>query len=278
MPFDTRLTPEMSRRFRGAGLWGDVTFADVLAGRVKAHPDKIAVVDGERHVSYRALAHGIDRMAARLRALGIEAGDVVAIQLPNWAEFALVFFSLERLGAVAVTVSTDFRIRELTYICRFAGAKGFVCCGPFRGFDHPAMAAELRAAVPDLALVATVRAPARADMVALDDVVAAEGPAVGFTPHRGDADSVMRMAFTSGTTGNPKGVMHSHNTTLAATRILNEDLGLAADERMAIWLPLGLNWGYLTLVQALQLGAMAVLMDRFRAADALDLLAGERVS
>ena len=78
-----------------------------------------------------------------------------------------------------------------------------------------------------------------------------------------DADTVMRMAFTSGTTGNPKGVMHSHNTTLAAARILNGDLGLSADDVMLIWLPLGLNWGYLTLVQSILAGAKAVLLDRF---------------
>ena len=93
-----------------------------------------------------------------------------------------------------------------------------------------------------------------------------------------DADTVMRMAFTSGTTGNPKGVMHSHNTTLAAARILNGDLGLGSDDVMLIWLPLGLNWGYLTLVQSVLAGARAVLLDRFRPAAALDLIERERVT
>src|SRR5262249_11256756 len=74
-----------------------------------------------------------------------------------------------------------------------------------------------------------------------------------------------------GTTGNPKGVMHSHNTTLAACRILNGDLGLGRDDVMLIWLPLGLNWGYLTLVQAVLAGAKAVPLDRFRPAAGLDL-------
>jgi len=83
------------------------------------------------------------------------------------------------------------------------------------------------------------------------------------------------MAFTSGTTGNPKGVMHSHNTTLAAAHILNGDIGLGAADRMMIWLPLGLNWGYLTLVQSVIAGATAVLLERFSAAPALALLASE---
>ena len=115
-------------------------------------------------------------------------------------------------------------------------------------------------------------------MVSLDDVAAASGPPPDFVPVRADADAVMRMAFTSGTTGNPKGVMHSHNTTLAAGRILNGDLGLAADDVMLIWLPLGLNWGYLTLVQSVLAGAKAVLLDRFMPAAALDLIERERVT
>jgi Acyl-CoA synthetases (AMP-forming)/AMP-acid ligases II len=72
--------------------------------------------------------------------------------------------------------------------------------------------------------------------------------------------------------------MHSHNTTLAAARILNGDLGLCADDVMMAWLPLGLNWGYLTLIQSLLAGAKAVLLDRFTPAAALDLIARERVT
>jgi len=278
MAFVTRLTPAMAARWRGAGLWSDETFASALAERVRATPEREALTDGTRRVSYRDLAHGIDRMAARLRALGIAAGDVVTIQLPNWIEFAFVFFALERLGAVAVTVSVDFRSRELEYIMRFAGSKMFVCCGQFRGFDHAAMAAELKPRLPSLAAIGIIGGAVPPGMVSLDDVVAARGAPAGFAPVAMDADTVMRMAFTSGTTGNPKGVMHSHNTTLAAARILNGDLGLSADDVMMIWLPLGLNWGYLTLVQSVLAGAKAVLLDRFAPAAALDLIERERVT
>jgi fatty-acyl-CoA synthase len=278
MAFETRLTPALAARWRGAGLWSDETFATILARRVAAHPEREAVTDGTRRLSYRELADGIERMAARLRQLGIGAGDVVTIQVPNWIEFPLVFFALERLGAVAVTVSVDFRSREVEYIMRFARSRMLVCCAQFRGFDHLAMAAELSPRLPDLDLVGIVRGAPRPGMVGLDDAVAAGGPPADFRPARQGADTVMRMAFTSGTTGNPKGVMHSHNTTLAAARILNRDLGLDAEDAMMIWLPLGLNWGYLTLVQAVLAGAKAVLLERFRPAPALDLIERERVT
>jgi acyl-CoA synthetase (AMP-forming)/AMP-acid ligase II len=278
MAFATRLTPALAARWRGAGLWTDETFATALSRWARAAPDREALTDGRHRVSYRELAAGIDRMAARLRALGIEPGDVVTIQLPNWVEFAFVFFALERIGAVAVTVSVDFRSRELDYIMRFADAKMLVCCAEFRGFDHLAMAQELASRLPALAQIAVVRGAPGAGVVSLDETVAAGGVPADFMPAPTDADAVMRMAFTSGTTGNPKGVMHSHNTTLAACRILNGDLGLGRDDVMLIWLPLGLNWGYLTLVQAVLAGAKAVLLDRFAPAAALDLMERERVT
>ena len=278
MAFETRLTPAMSARWRAAGLWSDETFASLLARRAAETPDREAVTDGTRRLSYAALAHGIDRVAARLRSLGIGEGDVVTIQLPNWIEFPLVFFALERLGAVAVTVSVDFRSRELEYIMRFADAKMFVTCASFRNFDHLAMAEELRPRLATLASVCLVRGAARPGVASLDDAVAASGPPAGFTPVRQGPDTVMRMAFTSGTTGNPKGVMHSHNTTLSAARILNGDLGLSSTDSMMVWLPCGLNWGYLTLVQSVLAGAKSVLLERFQPAAALDLIERERVT
>jgi len=278
MAFDTRLTPALLKRWRSVGLWSDEGFATVLARRMREMPDREALTDGKTRVTYRQLSEGIDRVAARLRTLGIGEGDVVAIQMPNWLEFAFVFFALERLAAVAVTLGVDFRRRELEYMLRFADAKMLICCGEFRGFDHLAMAEELRGILPSLALIGVVRANTRAGIVSLDDTIGQSGPPSGFIPAHQDADAVMRMAFTSGTTGNPKGVMHSHNTTLSAARILNGDLGLGSDDTMLAWLPVCLNWGYLTVVQSVLAGARLVLLERFQPRAALDIIERERVT
>ena len=278
MAFETRLTPAVARRWRNAGLWTDDGFAAVLARRVHEMPEREALIDGGSRITYRQLSDGIDRVAADLRALGIDEGDVVAIQMPNWFEFAFVFFALERLAAVAVTLGVDFRRRELEYMLRFADAKMLICCAQFRGFDHLALAEELRGLLPSLSLIGVIRGAARPGMVSLDAAIARSGRPAGFAPAHQDADAVMRMAFTSGTTGNPKGVMHSHNTTLSAVRIINGDLGLGSDDTMLAWLPVCLNWGYLTLVQSVLAGARLVLLERFQPGPALDIIEHERVT
>ena len=73
-----------------------------------------------------------------------------------------------------------------------------------------------------------------------------------------DPDEIFRMAFTSGTTGDPKCVLHSFNSTLYASWLLNQDMNVTADEVMLIWLPIGLNWGYLSLLQTIMAGCRGV--------------------
>jgi non-ribosomal peptide synthetase component E (peptide arylation enzyme) len=280
MKFQTRLTDDLVARYRKSGHWGSETFYSILAARAAAHPDRVAIVDRGRRVSYAELRTRVDRVAAGFAALGIGSGDVVTIQLPNWAEFAYVFFALERLGAVANQIGPDFRSREVDYILRFSESRAFVCPVSFKSFDYVKMIGELRPGLPDLKAVCVLGSPGgplAAGLVSLDALV--ENPAAVPPPGAGQqADDVMRMAFTSGTTGNPKGVIHSHNTTLSTCRTLNADMRVTADEVFLIYLPLGLNWGYLTLVQAVMAGARAVLLDQFGARAALELIQRERVT
>src|SRR5881397_1197483 len=144
MGFSTRLTDEMVRRYRRSGHWGDETFSAILTRRAAAHPEREALVDRRHRVTYAELAARVNRVAAKLGALGIGLGDVVTIQLPNWVEFAYVFFACERIGAIANQIGTDFRSREVEYIVRFSESRAFVCPATFKGFDYVEMARSLR--------------------------------------------------------------------------------------------------------------------------------------
>jgi len=136
MTFSTRLTSEMAQRYRRAGFWGDQTFYAILERRAAAHPEREALVDRRHRVTYGELKARVDRVAAKLGALGVGAGDVVTIQLPNQVEFAYVFFALERLGAVANQIGPDFRSREVEYHKNpAANAELFTSDGWFRTGD-----------------------------------------------------------------------------------------------------------------------------------------------
>ncbi len=278
MAFQTRLTLELVDRYTRSGHWGAEILHDVLSRRAAAHPDREALVDRRGRVTYGELKARVDRVAGKLGELGIGPGDVVTIQLPNWAEFAYVFFALERLGAVANQIGPDFRSREVEYILRFSESRAFVCPATFKGFDYVRMIQELRPGLQDLKTVCVLGDGAAAGLVSLDAIIYGTDAAAPLRAAPLAADDVMRMAFTSGTTGNPKGVIHSHNTTLSTCRTLNRDMGVSGTEVFLIYLPLGLNWGYLTLVQTVIAGAKAVLLDQFSARAALQLVERERVT
>ena len=264
--------------WRAKGWWLDQTFSEILAGRAAAVPDREAMSDARRRITYAGLWSEVRRFAEFLRRQGVRPGDVVTLQLPNRIEFPVVFFSLELIGAVANKISADFRAVEVDYILRFSKSRAFVCASQFKGFDYLAMIGELKPRLPDLSL-----------LVCVDDVdvpdVASFAKVVNATPEIADADrvpmtpsDVMRMCFTSGTTGNPKGVLHCFNTTLCTCITINDELKVTERDVLLDYLPVGLNWGYITLVQSVMAGARVVLMERFSAEGALELIEKERVT
>lgn len=276
--FKTRLTEPLKRHFEAEGTWRNQTFYQHLEGMAKDRPNKPVLIEQSRQITYAELKHKVDCCAAWFKSLGIGAGDVVTIQFPNRYEFAVVFFSLELVGAVANTISPDFRRREVEYIIRFSGSKAYVCADSFKGFDYVDMIQSMRDELDCLELVIVSGGSSRVGCLSLSDGLAGAQPiSVSDRVHM-DPNAVMRMAFTSGTTGDPKGVMHSFNTTLYAAELVNTEMGVTDEEIFLIWLPLGLNWGYLTIVQTVMSGSTSVLMERFNPEEALKWIERYRVS
>jgi non-ribosomal peptide synthetase component E (peptide arylation enzyme) len=277
MAFATVLKPELAACYRDSGEWTGETFFEILAAKAAAHPDREVFVDAYEQITYGELKDRVERCAEFLRHIGIARGDVVTVQMPNRIAFPIVFFALELIGAVANKVNPDFRVRELDYILRFSASRAFICVSEFRGFDYVSMARQLRERISGLAHIVISGAAVPGEWH-LETGIAESRPIAA--EHRGavSADEIFRMAFTSGTTGDPKCVLHSFNTTLTAARILNEDMRVTADDVQLVYLPVCLNWGYLCLLQAVMAGGRAVLLERFSAQAALEAIQKERVT
>lgn len=271
-------SPETIADYTAKGYWSDRTFADILQARALATPQREAMLDERRRVNYGALWSEVKRFAEFLRRQGVQRGDVVTLQLPNRIEFPVVFFSLELIGAVANKISADFRATEVEYILEFSNSKAYVCAGQLKGFDYVAMIGEMRARLGQLSLVVCVDAVEHPDVTSFAKMVDTTPEIEAMHRVRMSPFEIMRMCFTSGTTGNPKGVLHCFNTTLQTAQLFNQDLQVTEDEVMLDFLPVGLNWGYLTLVQAVMAGCRVVLMERFSPAGVLAAIEREKVS
>src|ERR1700756_797112 len=227
-------------RFRETGHWLDKTVDQLLTEAVAKAPDKVAIVadraDREQapRFTYAELARLADRAASSLLRLVVGRGDVVTVQLPNWWEFVVTAFACAKIGAVMNPVMPILRERELLYILNFCEAKVFIVPKSYRGFDYAAMAQGMRADLPHLRHVIVVDGEGEASF---DRMLLSSEPdelPPGLRP-----DDMAVLMFTSGTTGEPKGVMHTSNSLIACCKALSERFGLDSSDVLLVASPVG---------------------------------------
>jgi cyclohexanecarboxylate-CoA ligase len=281
---DRRFDPAAhARAMRAGGYWLDKTYDEFLVPRIAATPDKPAIVadradrDRPRRFTYREFGDMVSRAAASLRRLGVGHGDVVSVQLPNWWEFVVIAFACARLGAVVNPLMPIFRERELSYMLDFAESKVFIVPKVFRGFDHEAMAASLRPSLPKLQHVIVVdgEGPHSFDNRLLSGSERLPPPPAGTIGALPPGEMAVLM-FTSGTTGSPKGVMHSLNTLMACNVSLAGRFHLDEKDVMLVCSPLGHMTGYAAgMMLGVKIGATVVLQDVWEAKRGVTLMASE---
>ncbi|WP_213956861.1 AMP-binding protein [Variovorax sp. dw_954] len=271
---------------RNAGFWLDKTIDEFLVEAIRRAPDKAALVAyrSDRaeptRMSYRELGDKVALAAGALRGLGVGRGDVVAVQVPNWWEFVVTSLACGRIGAVVNPLMPIFRERELEFMLEFAEAKVFVVPAMFRGFDHAAMAESLKRRLPSLQQILVVdgQGDNAFDRMLLQGSARVEAPAAAEAQGL-DPAGLAVMMFTSGTTGSPKGVMHSCNTLLACNKALSGRFGLDTDDVLLACSPVGHMTGYAAvMVLGVYLGSTVVLQDVWEGKRGVAIMAAEGVT
>ena len=265
---------------RRRGVWPDRVLTDYLAERIAARPHDTALVafreeeGSTTRLSYAELASRAARIARALDGMGVGRGDVVSFQLPNWWEFFAIHLACVRLGAVSNPLMPIFRHRELSFMLGHAGSKVFISPDRFRGFDHGALALRLARELPCLRHVLLVGRTGEHSFEAR--VAAADGDAFGSGAALAP-DDVMQLLYTSGTTGEPKGVMHTSNTLIGTIFEFAERLQIGPGDVIFMPSPLAHQLGFAyAVMQSILLGVPVVLTDIWNAATAVDLIERHR--
>lgn len=275
------LTEARIRESTRRGLWRNEVLATYLDRWARLRGDRPALVDGAGRLTWAELAHRVERVAHGLAAHGAGSGRVVSCQLPNWIEFGIVLLACERLGVVVHPIPPTYRASELRFMLGLLETAVLVIPRAFRGHDHAATVAGLRAELPRLEHVFVARGEPLEGMrpwAALTDEAWEGRP--GRRPLPGtDPSRVHEIVFTSGTTGEPKGVMHAPNTVLSTIYPLIERLAFSERDVILMASTLGHQTGYLYgFCLALLLGATAVWLDVWSAEAAARLIAREGVT
>jgi acyl-CoA synthetase (AMP-forming)/AMP-acid ligase II len=267
-----RHLPEEAGRYRRKGLWRDLTMADGLAALLADRSDWVCLVDDAGRYTIEEIDRKARKLAGWFDRSGLACGDVVAFQLPNWHETAVIALAASLLGLVCLPIVPIYREAELRFILEDAGAKVFFVPRTFRNFHYAAMGDNLKRDVPSLVHVVAVRDEA------VDDPFEMGEAFVG--PARGRAEDPWMLMYTSGTTGKPKGVVH--NTNSLDCEVCNVARWWTLDSARDVTLmasPVTHVTGFLFgILMPFALGIRSVLMERWSAEDAVGLVGQEEIS
>ena len=278
MPLD-----DNAARYYQRGWWRDRTHLDDFLEHARRQPGQVAVISDhadrprEEH-TYGELAAIVDRVAAGLLELGVQPGEIVSCQLPNWWQFTALHLACARIGAVTNAILPILRHREVRFILQRTGSRLCVVPVSFGGFDYAAMLRQIQPDVPALRHIFTA-GPGQPPpgTQGFEEYFLATRSVPGFD--RPDPDAAATVGFTSGTTGEPKGVVHTHNTIWAGTHGVSDRIGLTGADTLLAVAPVAHTIGfYYGVVLPVSAGMTVVYQDSWDAVRMMELVAEYRAA
>lgn len=271
-----RHDPDREAHARDGGWWLDTTIGDAAAMLAAQEPDRVLVIDGEIRLTAGDLYQSARRLADAMRKRGICRGDVVSFMLPNWHEACVVYLATALIGAVSHPLVTNFRNAELLFMLSDCKSKAIFVPAEFRRVDYRRMMAEVGGQMEGPPLVVVLRGDP-GDGIGYDQLIAEGRPDATFEPV--DPGAVRMILYTSGTTGRPKGVLHTHNTINADIVQLHRFWNRGGDARYLVASPISHIGGSLYAFEMpLLFRTSAVLMDMWDGAAAATLIEREQCS
>jgi 2,3-dihydroxybenzoate-AMP ligase len=266
----TPFPAEVAERYVRAGFWRRETVPQAIAKAALERPDSIAITDSTRSLTFSQLIAEAGNFAALLSRNGIVRNDRIVIQLPNCIEFATLTIGCLEIGAIPVMALPAFRKAELEYLVSFSDAKAIAIAPEYRGFDHAALARELKISI----ILSTTPADGCFSMHEH------AGPTHAIGSSRGDPFEVALFLLSGGTTGMPKLIPRTHADYLYNARESAAATGLTSKSRILLALPAEHNLPLACpgLLGALLTGARSIFSQSTKAADLADTIEREQIT
>lgn len=269
--------PALAKTYYETLVWQEQTMYGLASKHAKARPQAFAVRDSQRRLTWQALVEWVDAVAAALHASGLRAGDRVAVWLPNRLENVVIQLACSRNGYVCnPSLHQNYTVAEILTLLQRIDCKAlFAQVGwgaDAKQHDVFAQAQTLghvkrMYALPPLFSAETALPAGTLPMPEMGQIALDHLPEASTNP-----DQVVYLAFTSGTTGAPKGVMHSDNTLLANGRSLSRDWNQDENTVLLTLSPMSHHIGTVALEQVLVTGCELVMFDPTAGVSALDWL------
>jgi acyl-CoA synthetase (AMP-forming)/AMP-acid ligase II len=264
---------------KAAGEWTGKTLAIAAHERAAEEPDVVAISGEAGGSTYAELVRDAEALARGFLKIGVKRGETISFQLPNWIESAVVNLACAFGGFVINPIIPIYRQSELRFILRDCKAKAILVPASYRGVDYPTMIAELRGELPELADIIVVRGSASGARRYEDILELGWHSTFALTPL--EPDEIKFIVYTSGTTGQAKGVIYSHNQSRrplwASLTAWKERLPPRAKILMPS--PVTHMTGYHFGLEApFHFGIRVVLMERWDASRAAEIIDAESIN
>ncbi len=225
----------------GVGIEKGVTFGQSLEESAQRYPDNVAIWFGDTKITYRKFNEAVNRMANSLLHLGLKRGDRAGILFPDWPEYSIALYACARIGVVITPMNPLFRRMEITTILNHLEAKVFFIPSEWRDFSFAQLVEQIRAELPTVEHVIVKGNPKASWMLDYDELLNKDYVKQSHNDYLSDylakqpveADDLLEIAYTSGTTGDPKGAVQSHDTRMLNSLGIAKRMGVTSSD---IWL------------------------------------------
>jgi acyl-CoA synthetase (AMP-forming)/AMP-acid ligase II len=255
------------------GWWTRGTLADSLDEAAQRTPQRVVIIDGEYRLDCRSLYERAAVLAQAMRTR-MPTGSVVSFMLPNWHEAAIIYLAATLAGMVVNPILPSLRDHELRFILRDSDCRMIFVPSEFGRYDYGSMLDRVTTDMgspPEVVVVRGSDEPAHTPFAWL---LAGQRPVT--EPPTLDPDAVRMILYTSGTTGRPKGVLHSHNSIHALIRQIHDYWQVQPGDKFLVPSPIAHIGGSIYAFECpLLLGTTAVLMDRWNPDEAVELATTE---
>jgi 2,3-dihydroxybenzoate-AMP ligase len=237
-----RFPPEFAARYRAKGYWEDRSLRDVFADLFARYADRVAIIDGEKSVTYAQLNERSERLALNLLDEGLKPIDRVVMQLPNVVEFAYLYFALQKIGCIPIMALPSHRYREISQFVQLSGAVACATPDKTKDFDYRDVVRRIRDTSKTLR-VGFILGETPRGFLSLTELIERTNrrAARDLNDIKIDPEDPAVFQLSGGTTGIPKLIPRTHNDYVYNSKMAAAATGVAPDKILLTVLPLAHN-------------------------------------
>jgi non-ribosomal peptide synthetase component E (peptide arylation enzyme) len=279
----TSYREEDAERYNRLRWWPGLTLGDLLDKAADVYPDKEAFVDGRSRLTFAEAREKTNKLAIALLNLGIAPGDKMLIQMPNWNEFVLAYFAVQKIGAIVVLSIDRHRQYELGHLADLAGATAWIVAERYKKTDYLPIVQDIVREHRQLKNVILARSEGQGSFLSMEKLIEQTTlDSAGLrklAEAKPDPMAVAHMGATGGTTGLPKLVPRIHNSLICGAEYVTRAWDMEARDVLLLAGPIGhdLTFTKGLLCSLFTLGK-TVFLDSMEMQGVCETIAREKVS